>query len=351
MNKDLFTRSKLNPILMPNPGNWWEARKLYNPAAIYHNGEYHLFYRSVGIGENWKSSICHAVSKDGEIFERFDHPVLVGENEMEKRGLEDPRITRIGEIFYMTYTAYDGKTPRLSVATSSDLEIWQKKGSVFKDWNFSKSGGTFIQFEKGRPQEEPELSEWSKSGGIFPEKINGKYLMMFGDFKIWFAESDDGLSWEGDQKPFLEARGTNYFDNTFVEMGPPPIKTEKGWLVLYHGINEKQVYNVGFLLLDLTNPRNILYRSDEQIFGPAEYYEMSGIVDVLPGGLEAMQKMSQKELELFLIDAEEKGIMPKVTFCSGAVVVGQQLRIYYGASDTVICTATTDISDILDLVP
>ena len=173
--------------------------------------------------------------------------------------------------------------------------------------------------------------------------------MLFGEHRIWFANSNDGIKWSGDQIPFLGPRGENYFDNTFVEMGPPPIKTEKGWFILYHGINNNHWYKIGFLLLDLKNPRKIIYRSEEPIFGSKKDYEMSGIVDVLPGGLTTMQKMSEEELTNFLAENDTKGTMPKVTFCCGAVVIDGLLRIYYGASDSVICTATANVNDILNI--
>lgn len=346
----LFTRSKLNPILEPNPENWWEDKKLYNPGAIYHNGKYHLFYRAVGSGENWKSSIGYAVSEDGENFQRFNEPLMTGIDGPERRGLEDPRITKIEDLFYMAYAAYDGITPRLSIATSEDLKVWRKRNSALSGWSLEKAGGICTKFDnEGNPFTKSEPTEWSKSGGIFPEKIDGKFCMLFGEYRIWFATSDDGINWTGDQAPFLEPRRGNYFDNTFIEMGPPPIKTEKGWLVLYHGINDSHWYKIGFLLLDLKNPRKIIYRSKEPIFGPEKDYEMSGIVDVLPGGLAAMQKMSEEELINFLAKNDAKGTMPKVTFCCGAVVIGDVLRIYYGASDSVICTATANINEILNI--
>ncbi len=344
----MFIRSKRNPVLRPNPNNWWEAKKLYNPGAIFYNKKYHLFYRAVGSGENWKSSIGYAVSHDGENFIRFNEPFLIGENEKEKRGLEDPRITKIDNIFYMLYAAYDGITPRLNIATSTDLKNWQKHGPVFSDWKFKKANGVYIKFKNGKPTIEQKTSEWSKSGGMFSEKINGKYLMLFGEYNIWFADSDDGFNWTGDLKPFLKCRPGNYFDNTFVEMGPPPIKTDKGWLVLYHGINNHHYYKIGFLLLDLKNPRKILFRTENPIFEPLLDYELSGMVDILPGGLSVMQKMSDKKLTKYLAKAEAEGIMPKVTFCCGAVIVNGILRIYYGAADSVICTATVKLDELLN---
>lgn len=345
---NLFTRSEKNPILKPNQNNWWEAKKLYNPGAIFHESQYHLFYRAVGQGDDWKSSIGHAISSDGETFERFSEPLLVGESETEHRGLEDPRITKIGDLFYMAYAAYDGITPRLCVATSKDLRNWKKSGPVFSDWNFDQAGGTRIKFdEQGKPFTKPRLTEWSKSGGIFPEKINGVFWMLFGEFNVWFATSDDGQKWTGDQEPFLRPRSGDFFDNTFVEMGPPPIKTEKGWLVLYHGIDHEFYYRIGFLLLDINDPRKILYRSEEPIFEPVKEYEMSGMVDFLPGGISVMEKMNEVELKAFLAKNVSTGRMPKVTFCCGATVVGNDLRIYYGAGDSVICTATAKLNDVL----
>src|SRR3989339_655423 len=245
MNKNLFIRSRLNPILKPDPKHDWESLKLYNPGVIYCGGRYHLFYRSVNGGKHWKSAIGYAVSDDGENFQRYDGPLLLGDEEGEKRGLEDPRITKIGDIFYMVYGAYDGITPRLSIAISRDLKKWNKYGPAFCDWSFEKAGGVYIEFN---------------------EK----------------------------EEPFLTPRKGDYFDNVFVEMGPPPIKTKKGWLVLYHGVNRKNCYQIGVLLLDAKNPRKILYRSDKPVFSPRESYETYGIVDVLPIGLKEEEKMTKK---------------------------------------------------------
>jgi predicted GH43/DUF377 family glycosyl hydrolase len=347
---DLFIRSPKNPILKPQLDHWWESKKLYNPGVIFDKGKYHMFYRAMGAGENWKSSIGYAVSDNGEDFQRFKEPALIGVDEYEMRGLEDPRITKIGDTFYMTYAAFDGVTPRLSVALSKDLIHWDKKGPVFADWQFEQAGGVRIKFVDGKPTIKPKLTEWSKSGAIFPELINGKYIMMFGEYNIWFAESTDGINWVGDQMPFLNPRPGDYFDNTFIEMGPPPIRTEKGWLVLYHGINDKFIYHIGYVFLDLENPRKILFRSDKPIFKPKETYELSGMVDYLPGGQTGMLTMSDDALKKFIDEADKNNTMPRVVFCCGATLVDDELRIFYGAGDSVICTATANIQDILNLV-
>jgi len=146
----------------------------------------------------------------------------------------------------------------------------------------------------------------------------------------------------------LKPRGGKFFDSEHVEMGPPPMRTDKGWLMLYHGVNEKIEYKLGYALLDIKDPTKILYRSEQAIFQPREPYELSGIVDILPGGYEAMKAMSEEELHKFVEANIEKNTMPKVVFSCGAVLDGPtRLRLYYGAADSLVCTATVDIDDIL----
>lgn len=344
---NIFTRSKNNPILKPDPKKNWESRKLYNPGVIYHKDKYHLFYRAVG--KSWKSVICYATSDNGENFKKHKEPVLTIENDSEKEGLEDPRITKIGDIFFMAYAAYDGITPRLNIATSKNLTKWKKDGKAFHNWNFKNAGGIYTSFKNGKPYKKEKLTEWSKSGGIFPSKINNKYWMLFGEHRIWLATSDDGLNWEGSLNPFLNPRQGNYFDNSFVEMGPPPIDTELGWLVLYHGIDNNQTYRIGFLILDKNSPLKILYRSTRPIFEPKEEYETFGMVDVLEGGIKNFKKLSQKKLKEFLRKKKEENIMPGVIFCCGTVLRGDNLEIFYGAGDSVICKASTSLDKLLKI--
>lgn len=348
-----FTRSPLNPILKPDRRHTWESTKVYNPGAFYENGTYHLFYRAVGKGEDWHSSIGYATSTDGENFERKTTPLLDRTLDTEKRGLEDPRITKIDDTYYLAYAAYDGLVPRVYLAKSKDLTIWGKHGPLFPDFPYFKLGGFRIKWTENGPQKyfTPEGKyERTKSPAMFPEKINGKYWMVFNEYKIWLAHSQDGITWEYENEPLLTARDENYFDSLFVEVGPPPIKTTKGWLVLYHGIDSMAVYRIGILLLDLHNPRKILYRSSEPVFWPQAEYELSGIVDILPKKHDGLLKMTENERKKLLDYYREKGIMPQVTFCNGAVLAGDTLRIYYGASDTYVCTASVSISQLLNSI-
>lgn len=342
---ELFQRSQFNPILTPDERHHWESEKLYNPGAVFHNSQYHLFYRALGHGQDWHSRIGYATSENGETFYRREEPLLEGENELELRGVEDPRITRIADTFYMAYTAYDGKVARLNIATSRDLEQWEKQGEAFQN---KKSNDHAMVIRDGRTTQIQRPKEWSKSGALFPEKINGKYWMLFGDNQIWLATSKDCLNWQDSDKSFLKARQEgNYFDNCFVEMGPPPIRTDKGWLVIYHGIDNKMKYSIGLLLLDPNKPDRIISRSEKPVFSPRASYEIKGIVDIITGDVGGMENMSEQELNNYLEEIDKNGIMPQVTFCCGAVPRGDELRIFYGAGDTYICTATASIKELL----
>jgi len=349
----IFTRSEFNPILYPDPVHSWESFKVYNPGAIYENGKVHLFYRAIGHGEDWHSSIGYALSLDTEHFVRFPRPILTRDDKiLEHRGLEDPRIVKIDDTYFMSYAAYDGVNVRLHIATSTDLEIWEKHTDALPDFRFTKEGGVFAKFRDGKWSfsiDPKGNDERTKSGALFPEKINGKYWMLFGEFQIWLASSDDGIHWKHYQGPFVTARGKGFFDEIFIEAGPPPIRTESGWLVLYHGIDDAYTYRLGYLLLDLEDPSKILYRSINQIFEPAANYEYYGFIDVLPGGLKQLEELSVEEIQRLLPKYERNGRMPKVAFCPAAVLIYDTLHLYYGASDTYVCTASALLNDLLKI--
>ncbi|MES2436593.1 MAG: hypothetical protein V4519_01150 [Patescibacteria group bacterium] len=351
--KNIFNRSSLNPILPPT-SEWW---KVYNPGAVLdEQGIIHLYPRVVKKEEDWHSRIAHATSTDGEHFTWDSNLILERENSFEKRGLEDPRVVEIDSTYYMAYAAYDGKHVQLHTAIATNpYGPWQRQGEALPGFNFFAHGAKMVKWEHGKPVEKTVTKRgeyWSKSGTYFPQKINDEYVMLFGEYYMWLATSQDGITFHSDEKPFITPRkGTKYFDNTFIETGPQPILTEKGWLVLYHGIDEAFRYQLGFMILDKDNPRNILYRSDESIFGPQEDYEVGdALIDVIPGGVDAMSTMDDNELKSFYKKARDENIMPQVTFCPGIIVQDGIVRIYYGAGDTSICTAWARLEDILKLV-
>ncbi|MFH0891757.1 MAG: hypothetical protein V1867_03170 [Candidatus Falkowbacteria bacterium] len=340
--------TKYNPILKPDPKSVWQSLMVYNPGIIRHNGVYHLFYRAVGAG--WISKIGHAVSDDGKKFICDKKPLLSPEMAIEKNGLEDPRIVGVDGLYYLTYTAYDGSSARLCLATSKDLKNWIRHGEMIPDWDFKRAHGFIVPWDSA--QKTPAaVKHWSKAGGIFPEKINGKFYMLFGDRHIWLANSDNGLSWRPIYKPFLKPR-LNFFDSAHIEMGPPPLKTKKGWLVLYHGIENKGgriTYSLGFVLLDLKNPSKILHRTSKPVFAPPAGFITSGFINILPGGFKAMEIMEQKNLKKFIKNTARNGELPRIIFCNGAVIVDDILKIYCGIGDTIIGTAAIKLKTLLDI--
>jgi len=277
-----FVKHGENPILTP-PGRGFEAVAVFNPAVIHENGRFYMLYRA----EDWEgvSTIGLAESEDGVHFTRRPEPVVFPEHDYEQGGgCEDPRVVKVGDTYYLTYTAYDLKTARLALATSQDLVHWQKHGLVFP--------------ERG----------WTKSGAILSEKVKGKYVMYFGDLDMWIAYSDDLIHWTAREEPVLRPR-KGYFDSKLVEPGPPPILTEEGILLIYNGANEKLRYSVGWVLFDKDDPTRVLARAVEPILEPETSWEKFGQV-------------------------------PNVTFAEGLVTKDDTWYLYYGAADMWICLAT-----------
>lgn len=344
----MFVRSSRNPILKPDKNISWRSLKVYNPTVLFEDGVYHLFFRACG--SDRKSRIGRAESKDGENFQINDNPVLEPGSAVDAAGVEDPRIVKIDEQYYLSYSTYDGNTARQALAISDDLKIWEKIGPVLPNWDIYSAGGFAVADDAVMGDEEADKN-WSKSGALFPEIINGEYLMIFGDRDLWLARSEDGRRWKAKETSWVTERTGDYFDNLHLEMGPPPIKTDYGWLVIYHGIDHSVSYRLGYLLLDLHDPKKILKRSEQPIFEPQADYELSGLIDISAARVDNMSRrrvrIASRTLDKMAKIADNNYVAPRVIFCCGAVLIDDVLRIYYGAGDSVICTATAPLKDIL----
>jgi predicted GH43/DUF377 family glycosyl hydrolase len=303
MNIRLKRYSK-NPILKPIKTHDWEEY-VFNCAVIALDNKVHILYRA--LSKDKVSRIGYASSKDGfHIDERLEKPIFVPKLEIEKSmvkfhnsGIEDPRLTRIGNRIYMLYAAFNGRTAQSSIASIKVKDFLQKK------WNWKRHGAIF-----------PHIDD--RNTALFPEKINGKYVL-FTRFmpNIWVSYSRDLKNWSS-PKIMMKPR-TGMWDEYKVGIAGPPIKLKDFWLLVYHGVEQKKVgrvYRLGFILIDLKNPEKILYRSKEPIFEPVKDYEL-------------------------------KGQVPTVVFSCGAVVKEKELFLYYGGADTVIGVATADISKFL----
>ncbi len=282
------------PEIAPR-GNGWEAAGTFNPAVIMRRDKVVMLYRAQDT--QGTSRLGYAESGDGIHFTRRDEPVLSPTEEYEKDGgVEDPRLVRFGETYYLTYTGYNKKDAQLCLATSTDLIHWDRKGVIIPankgNWNV----------------------KWTKSGAIVPEKIDGKYWMYFlgtsADNKdqAGLASSTDLLHWtEATQVPVLPVR-PGRFDARVAEPGPPPIVTPSGIVLIYNGADDKLVYRTGIAVFDRNDPRKLLWRSDTPVFSPEK-------------------------------DWEKVGQVPNVVFVEGLVQQADGYLFYYGGADKYVGVA------------
>jgi predicted GH43/DUF377 family glycosyl hydrolase len=298
-----WTRLSAEPIISP-VGDGFESAGTFNPSVVKYNGEFVMLYRAQD--KNGTSRLGFASSKDGIHFVRRPEAVFVPETPYEKGGgVEDPRIVKVGETFYMTYTGYnnvdgvgsDKKDAQLCIATSRDLVHWDRKGVIFPAY-------------RGRWN-----VKWTKSGAILTEKIGGKYWMYFlGDAKdqeqqMGVAYSTDLIHWtEALDHPILASR-KGMFDSQVVEPGPPPLLTPEGIFLVYNGADDKLVYSTGWVLFDKTDPTKVLARADLPVFSPQHEWEKVGQV-------------------------------PNVVFVEGLVRDGNRWLFYYGGADKYVGVAS-----------
>lgn len=288
-----------NPILEPVATHAWESRRVFNAAAFYIDERVHILYRA--IGNDGVSRLGYAASSDGyHIEERLLFPVFEPTNNAEKDGCEDPRLTLLDERCVMTYTAlhkHNHQCVHQISVTSIAIEDF-----LNKQW---KWGDRWLPFPGIR----------NKDAVIFPRRINGRYVMFHRiEPDVCGAYSDDLQRW-CDIKAVMGPR-TETWDCWKVGAAGPPIELNEGWLFIYHGVNFDEVYSLGAALLDKDNPEIVLYRSEKPILTPVEDYERFGKV-------------------------------PNVIFSCGNVLMDDQLLIYYGGADSVLCVATYDLSELI----
>jgi len=251
-------------------------------------------------GKDYLSTISHlrlARSKDGINFSIEDTPFIYPTLDCECFGVEDARIVKLEDNYFINYTAVSGDGYVTVLASTSDFVQIKKLGIIFPPLN--------------------------KDVALFPEKINEKYAALhrpdnkgFGLPSIWYASSPDLLNW-GDHHCLLRPDGSSS-ESQKIGGGASPIKTELGWLVVYHAKGENSVYSLKLLLLDLNDPKKILKKADCAILLPKLEYERNGF-------------------------------FPNVVFTNGMIEKENgELWIYYGACDETICLVITSISELLN---
>ncbi|MCX6752395.1 MAG: glycosidase [Candidatus Nomurabacteria bacterium] len=316
-------RSKKNPIIEPESHKYWESKAAFNPSAIYHDGKIHIIYRA--IGDSDISVLGYARSNDGYSFDKdskemayYSKAKQVTSGKLSPQilyssgggwggGCEDPRLTLIGNRVYMLYTSFDGWGSLRIALTSISLNDF-----ISRRWDWK----------------EPVLisppGEIHKNWVLFPEKINGKYAILHSFAPKILVDYFDSLE-ELNGKKFIKSNNTRPVDTTrtwdswFRGVGPAPIKTKYGWLIIYHAMDHRNPdrYRIGAMILDIKDLTKVLYRSKEPILEPEEWYE-------------------------------NEGYKSGVVYSCGAVVKGGELFVYYGGADKVSCVATANLNKFLE---
>lgn len=280
----------------------------FNPAVTTYQDKIIILYRA--IGGDGLSRFGLARSQDGVSFQRQDDPILEAdiEDPYERLGIEDARITQIGDTYYIVYTApsvYPARVfrERKFAPSLSHLAPWRVRPSLIttKDWqNFEKKGRL--------------LEADTKDACLLPEKLNGEFVLFHRIYPhTYITYSTDLKNWHNEKILFSPREG--YWDSERVGFGAPPIKTAKGWLVIYHAVDQVHTYQLGLVVLDLADPSKVLYRSPEPILTPEEGYERVGLT-------------------------------PNVVFTCGAIEKDGKYFVYYGAADKVIGLATIAKNEI-----
>lgn len=296
-----------NPLIKPKSKNSWESTATFNTAAIYLEDKVHLLYRA--INEKGNSVLGYAASKNGKnIDERLDFPVYLPRKPYEfgkYGGCEDPRLTKLGDKIYMTYTAFDGSNIGVTLTSIYVKDFLEKKWK-WKDPIFLSKPG-----------------EAHKNWVIFPEKINGMYAILHSispKIKINYFDNLEFKNYTPIESFHSFGFRKNCWDNMVRGAGPPPIKTEIGWLIIYHAMSKQNSnkYKLGAMILDYNDPTKIIHRSSCPILEPDLKYKNKGF------------------------------IKPGIVYSCGATVINNRLFIYYGNSDTTVCLASTNFNQFLD---
>ena len=313
-------KSNKNPIIEPEADKYWESKASFNPTAMYHDGNVHVIYRA--IGDSDISVLGYAKSNDGYTFDKnskelgyYQKNVAPVSKETPNinyvsgggwgGGCEDPRMTLLGDKVYIIYTAFDGWGSVRMAMISISLDDF-----IARRWHWKK------------PVLISPPHQIHKNWVLFPEKINGKFAILHGISPYVMINYFDSLD-ELDGENFIHSvhQGSplwRHRDPFIRGVGPAPIKTKYGWLVLYHKMekNETHRYKLWAMILDAKDPIKILYNSSQPILEPEEWYE-------------------------------NEGYKYGVVYSCGAVVKDGELFVYYGGADKVSCVATANLDAFL----
>jgi len=298
-----------NPIIAPIPEHEWEAKATFNPTAIYLEGKVYILYRAMS--EDNISTIGYAVSKDGiTISKRLNHPIYVPRIDEEKKkkegghsGCEDARITKVGDKLYICYTAFDAVGP-----TRIAISSIKKDDFLNENWNWSDP----------KLISPPGIDD--KNSCIIPNFKDGKYGIFHRIYPCIWIDFVNDLEFKNKRwikgSAWFKPR-THSWDSRKLGIAAPPFKTDNGWLLLYHAITEKdRHYRLGAMLLKENDPTQIIARSKEPLLEPRLKFELYGDVN-------------------------------NVVYSCGAVMIDDNIYVYYGGADKVCAVAVVNLNKLL----
>ena len=319
----------------------FEDQGVLNPGAIREGEDIHLFYRAVKTGNYSTIGYCR-LDTPMTVAERWTKPIIVPEFEYESHGVEDPRIVKIDDLYYLSYTAYDGVNALGALATSKDLKHFEKHGIIVPRITYAQfvtlveSTGKVMEFyykdhKFYNQQIDPEkILLWDKNVVFFPRRINGKLAFLHRirpGIQIVTVNNLEELTTEfwtdyfSNLQDYIVLEPIFKHEARYTGSGCPPIETKHGWLLIYHGAEETSkglVYSAcAAALLDLDDPRKEIARLPYALFSPEYKYELKGEVN-------------------------------NVVFPTGTALFGDTLYIYYGAADERIACASLSLSALLE---
>ena len=317
----------------------FENKGVFNPACIRKGKYVHMFYRAWD--KNNRSTIGYC-KLDGplKVIERSKKPLLLPEADFEYN-LEDPRIVFINGTYYLTYVAYDRKNVHIAYATSKDLKKFEKKGVISPEITYDEAENIFRACQLKLKERyflfesyfkdivARDVQLWDKDAFLFPKKIKGKFALVhriLPDIQVIYFKKFKDLTldfWKKYLKrlgDFVVLQSRYWYESRNIGGGCPPIETDKGWLLIYHAVDDMdrgKIYRTGAALLDKKDPTKVISHLREPLFSPEKRWEKKGNVD-------------------------------NVVFPTGAVVFGKRLYIYYGAADKRIAVVSLNLNELLD---
>ena len=328
---------KKEGIVLKKTSLAFENDSVLNPGVYQDGNSLYMLYRAVKKGNYSTVGYCKF---DGPltITERYDTPIIIPNTIEECKGVEDPRIVKIDDLYYITYTAYDGINALGALITSPDLITFERRGIITPRFTFDEfqilaecNNLTSVKYFRHNRHFNPsdKIYIWDKDIAFFPRRINGKLAFLHRvkpGIQLVLIDKIEDLTQEFWTNYILHFNehiiidpNENYHEVSYIGGGCPPIETNEGWLIIYHGVYDTvngYIYTAAAALLDLENPTKVIARLPYPLFQPELDYELNGVVN-------------------------------NVVFPTGTALFNDRLYIYYGAADKCIAVASVNLQELV----